>query len=228
MRKNGSKLISINQYRWGDLCIFTIIAAIAELVCYFAQFWFSSAAFYTLNLMLPLITLVIVRWGWWGVVLASLEGIMYCAIRGAIWQGYIVIILSNAAIAVELLFIWLIKKDRLKKNWYWAFLLVLIGWVSVNFVRTCLYAAFGMSDFLSALGTNFGFSDCGLLALVIGELVILVCRKLDGLFEDQKSYLLRLKKEREEQARRDEFGDEPVVIDEESLSILNRRDDLYK
>ena len=228
MRKNGSKLISIKQYRLGDLFMFAIIAVIGELVCYYAQFWFPSAAFYTLNLMLPVITLVSVRWGWWGVILAAFEGVVYCLIRGGDWRLYITIVVSCAAIASELLAIKLIKEERLKKDWYWAFLIVLLGWVSVNIVRTCLFAAF-YGDFVSALATFFGFSDCGLLALVMGEVIILVCRRLDGLFENQKSYILRLKREREEQARRDEFGDEPVVIDEESLSILSRRDDeLYK
>jgi hypothetical protein len=48
------------------------------------------------------------------------------------------------------------------------------------------------------------------------------------MFEDQKSYLLRKKRERDEQSRIDTYGDEPIDIDGESLSILNKRDnDLY-
>jgi hypothetical protein len=67
-----------------------------------------------------------------------------------------------------------------------------------------------------------------LLSMGIAVLLILVLRRLDGMFEDQKSYLLRLDRERKEMARRDEFGDEPIDIDEDCLSILNKRDnDLY-
>lgn len=224
MRKNGSKFISIKQYRAGDLCIFTALAAITELVCYFSRFWFSSAAIYTLNLMLPLITLIIVRWGWWGVIVAVFEGVLYAAIRGGAWQTYIIMVVSNAAIAAELLFIKLIKNERLYKHWYWAFLLVLTGWVAVNFVRAGLSAIF-YKDFVTQLATMFGFSDGGLLALVMGEIIILVLRRLDGMVENQKGYLLRLKKEREEEARRDTFGDEPIDLDDETLSILNKRTD---
>ena len=68
----------------------------------------------------------------------------------------------------------------------------------------------------------FGIAYCGLLALVMGEIIILVCRKLDGLLENQKRYLLRLDKERKEEARRKEFGDESIELAGESLSILNR------
>ena len=56
-------------------------------------------------------------------------------------------------------------------------------------------------------------------------MTILIVRKLDGMFEYQKSYLRRLDDERKEKMRRDEYGDEPVEIDEESLSILKRWDD---
>lgn len=224
MRKNGSKLISIKQYRLGDLFVFTLIAAIAELVCYYSQVWFPSAAYFTLNLMLPVITLVIVRWGWPGILLAAAEGALYCVIRGGGWQSYIIYMVSNAAIAVELLVVWLIGAERLKKRWYWAFLVVLAGWVAVNFTRTCLFTAFN-GNFLSALGGYFGFTDGGLLALVMGELTILICRRFDGFLENQKRYLLRLKKEREDEERLRENGDGPIELDDESMSILNRRYD---
>lgn len=224
MRKNGSRLISIKQYRLGDLFMFAVIAAIAELVCYYSQIWFPGAAFFTLNLMLPVITLVIVRWGWQGIVLAAAEGALYCVIRGSGWQAYIIYMVSNAAIAAELLAVWLIGAERLKKRWYWAFLAVLSGWVAVSFVRACVYAAF-YGNFLSALGTMFGATDGGLLALVMGEIIILVCRRLDGLLENQKKYLLRLEKEKNESERLHETGDGTIEIDEESLSILNKKYD---
>lgn len=224
MRKNGSRLISIKQYRLGDLFMFTVIAVIAELVCYYSQIWFSGAAFFTLNLMLPVITLVIVRWGWQGIVLAVAEGALYCAIRGSSWQAYIIYMVSNAAIAIELLVVWLIGAERLKKRWYWAFLVVLSGWVTVNFTRTCIYTAF-YGSFVTMLGYSFGQADGGLLALVMGELIILVCRRLDGLFENQKKYLLRLEKERKEEQRLHDMGDGPIQIDEDSISILNKKYD---
>lgn len=224
MRKNGSKLISIQQYRLGDLFMFTLIAAIAELVCYYSQKWFPDAAIYTLNLMLPVVTLVIVRWGWPGIVLAVAEGALYSVIRGGSWQGYIIYMISNAAIAVELLVLWLIGAERLKKRWYWAFLVVLAGWVAINFTRSCMSVIF-YGDFLTQLATWFGFTDGGLLALVMGELIILICRRFDGFFENQKRYLLRLKKEREEEERLKRDGDGPIEIDDESMSILNRKYD---
>ena len=46
------------------------------------------------------------------------------------------------------------------------------------------------------------------------------------MFEDQKNYLKRLERERKEKMERDNFGDEPIEIDEETMSILKRHNDL--
>ena len=66
------------------------------------------------------------------------------------------------------------------------------------------------------------------MSLFAAVAVLLIMRKLDGMFEDQKSYLKRVDKERRDRMKYDGFGDEPVEIDEESLSILNKDNDLYK
>ncbi len=73
---------------------------------------------------------------------------------------------------------------------------------------------------LSILSTDF-------LSMVIGVVVILVLRKLDGMFEDQKLYLARLDKEKRDKMQRDTFGDGPVEINEELLSAFNDNNDLY-
>ena len=52
-------------------------------------------------------------------------------------------------------------------------------------------------------------------------------RRLDGMFEWQRGFLKRLDEERKEKMRRDTYGDEPLEIDEESLKILKKDDDLY-
>jgi ketopantoate reductase len=84
------------------------------------------------------------------------------------------------------------------------------------------------NNFFTALIDFCGVSDNGLMSLVMAIVIIAIMRKLDGMFEDQKAYLMRLDKEKRDMMRHDEFGDEPIEIDEESLAILNKGDnDLY-
>ncbi|MDE7075843.1 MAG: hypothetical protein K2O62_00800, partial [Clostridia bacterium] len=60
-----------------------------------------------------------------------------------------------------------------------------------------------------------------------GLVITLVLRRLDGMYEDQIEYLKRLKGEREEMRRRAERGEDELDLDEESLSILKKDNDLY-
>ena len=56
----------------------------------------------------------------------------------------------------------------------------------------------------------------------MSAVILLIMRKLDGMLENQRDYLVRLDKEKKERMRRDTFGDEPVEIDQEALRSLNK------
>ena len=57
----------------------------------------------------------------------------------------------------------------------------------------------------------------------MSAVILLIMRKLDGMLENQRDYLVRLDKEKKERMRRDTFGDEPVEIDQEALRSLNKK-----
>ena len=57
--------------------------------------------------------------------------------------------------------------------------------------------------------------------------VVAILRRFDGMFENQKSFLKKLGKIREEKMSRDELGDEPIEMDEDALSNLQKDDGLY-
>ena len=56
---------------------------------------------------------------------------------------------------------------------------------------------------------------------------MLIMRKLEGMMEDQKTFLQRKHVERQDKVRRDNYGDELADIDEEALEILNKENDLF-
>ena len=61
MRKNGSRLLSINQYRFTDLFLFAVIMAIAEIAAHYAVVWFPAGATFALSfVLLALIPLLLV------------------------------------------------------------------------------------------------------------------------------------------------------------------------
>ena len=225
MRKNG-RLISFRQYKYTDLFFFALVLGLSELLVFCAfKLWFQSAVDkYYVNFMLAIVLTVVMRWGWIGGIYAVVDGVIQCAIQGGSWQAYLSYIIGTACVFSVLLLTRFVGKEKLRGKWYLTLVYILVGWVAINLGITCMNAIFG-ENFATALGVNFGFGVYGALPFAGSAVVILVLRRLDGMFEDQKHYLIRKDKERKELARRDEFGDEAIDIDEESLSILKRWDD---
>ena len=225
MRKNG-KFISIRQYKYTDLFFFALVLGLSELLVFCSyKLWFKNTVdkFY-INFMLAIALTVIMRWGWVGIFYAVVDGVVQCAIQGGSWQAYISYIIGTACISLVLVFVKLLGKEKIRSKWYFSLAYVLCGWVVINFGITCACAIFGES-FAGALATSFGFGVYGALPLAASVTVVLILRKLEGMFEDQKHFLIRQDRERKELARRDEFGDEPIDVDEDSMSILKRWDD---
>ncbi len=214
--------MSIRQYRLTDSLIFAAILVVFELILHYALIGFSGA--FTFSSLVPIVLLVIMRWGWQGVFYAVGDGILFCLLKGAGWQGYVSFGVGNAFIMVLLLATKFLGKEKIAKKWYFTTLFVVAGWLLVAFGRTVVAACCGL-DFTGTLIAQLSDSS-SLLSLAMAIIIILVMRRFDGMFEDQKHYLKRLDAERKEKMRRDEFGDEPVEIDEETLSILTRRNDL--
>lgn len=234
MRKNGSRLISVKQYRATDLFVFALIATVAEVLTYFAGKWFPSGAMYTFSLLVPIVLTVMMRWGWVGVLYATWCGLLNCllglgsgGVAGAQYASYII---GNSFIAVMLIPMHLIGREKIHKHWWSSVLITIGGWLSVYFGRSVVWAiAFTISPIngLKAWAGFELFAISELLSLAMAVVVVLVLRRLDGMFEWQKTYLMRLDSERRERIRRDEFGDEVIEIDEDTLSILSRDNDLY-
>lgn len=232
MRKNGSRLISVKQYRATDLVIFAVILAVAEVFTHFAGKWFPGGALYTFSLTVPIILTVMMRWGWQSVLYAAASGLLVSllSVKTATGTQYATYIIGNAFIAVMLLPLYLIGKDKIRAKWWRSALFAVGGWLCVYVGRSVIWAiafAIAPQEGFNAWSGFSAYALSDMFSLVMAVVVIVVLRRLDGLFEDQISYLKRIDKERRDKMRYDDFGDVPVEIDEEALSILKRDNDLY-
>lgn len=226
MRKNGSRFISFKQYKLTDLFLFAVILIAFDLVAHFAPRAFASGANFTFILTVPIVLLIMVRWGWPCVFFAIGDGLFLSLLNNtAVWQSYLCYAAGNCFILLLMLATKFFGKQKIAGKWYFSVLFVIFGWVLQNLGLTLAMTAIYRGNFLSYLFANLGFGGSGLMSLAAGIVIILILRRLDGMFEDQKSYLKRLDAEAQEMRRIDEFGETPIEIDEESLSILNKRDD---
>lgn len=222
MRKNGSRLISIKQYKLTDLFLFAVILVVAEVIAHFAAVKFADETVtYLITFTVPVTMLVMMRWGWVSVIYAAADGVLWCLLKGAGWQSYLCYGLGNCAVAVLLLMTRFMGKEKISGKWYFSALFVIGGWVAVMLGRSLIGLCVGYS--FSQLLKNFCLNE--LLSLCMAVVIIMVMRRFDGMFEDQKKYLMRLDEERREKMRGDGFGNAPVEIDEQSMSILKKWDD---
>lgn len=225
MRKNGSRLISFRQYCLTDLFLFAVILVVFELILHFAGIAYGGT--FSVSPLLPITILVIMRWGWQGVFFAVGDGLLVCLLNlkteGFASYFFAVYTIGNAFIMLLLLMTKFMGKERIRGKWYFSVLFVLAGWIAVLIGRVLVFVCFGQNFTAALVGQLMD-----LLSPAIAVLLVLVMRRLDGMFEDQKHFLLRLDKERKELQRRDEFGDEEIEIDEEALKIIRKDDELYK
>lgn len=230
MRKNGSRLISVKQYRLTDLFLFAVITALGELLPHFAMVWFPSGALYTISFAVPITLIVMMRWGWPSLFYALGSGLIYCLLNSGSGSQYATYCIGNLFIAVMLIPRYLIGAKKIASHWWSSVLFVIGGWVCVYLGRASVSAvcmAIAPIDGVGVFDGFIAFALYDLISLGIGALIIIVLRRFDGMFEDQKDYLNRIDAARKEQMRRDEFGDELEEIDEQSLEILNKDNNLY-
>ena len=225
MRKNGSRIISLRQYRLTDLFLFAVILVAFEVILHFAFNAFHGD--FIFSPMLAITLIVMMRWGWPAVFYAVGDGLLFCLLNlkssNFSPEMFAIYIIGNAFIALLLLMTRFMGKKKIRDKWYFTLAFATVAWIAVVLGRAIVAACFGLS-FVTALLAHFG----DLVSYAICLVIILVMRKLDGMFEDQKAFLKRLDEERKEKAKRDTYGDEPIEIDEESLKALKKDDDLYK
>ena len=185
--------LTLQQYRNIDLFLFAVMLAIFE----FLIVRFVTGSLYTLSLAAAITTIVSMRWGWWGAIHAALAGFLFCLYYGmAVGQvepsDYLIYIVGNLFSLAAVAGLLRLGKERVRRS-------------------VLLSVAFGLAVVLLMQGGRM------LVALTLGRpadrvveyliydplsvlftvVVTWIVRRLDGVFEDQKHYLLRLQEERE-------------------------------
>lgn len=190
-----NKQLTLQQYRNIDLLLFAAILALFEfLIVRFA----TGSMYGTVSLAAALTAIVYMRWDWWGAIHAALAGALFCLYcgqlaQGVVWQNYLTYILGNLFSLLAVVALKRLGKERVRQS----------VWLSLGFgLAVVLLMQGGRMLVALALGTppdtlvhSYFLYDC--LSILFTLVVTWIVRRLDGVFEDQKHYLLRLQEERE-------------------------------
>ena len=179
--------MSFKQYRTLDLMIFLGMYALCEyLVIKAATVWFDEP--YSISIMLPLLVIVMMRWDRYALIHAVLYAILFVYYQGGSMKQYLIYIIGNLGFMATLIYVYKVGKDKIRSNFFNSAAYLVIGFLAMELSRglaSMIISGSGPMVILQFLMTD-------MLSLVFGLLVIIVVRKADGLFQDQKQYLLQI------------------------------------
>lgn len=184
--------MSLKQYRNLDLFLFAVMLTISETVIVNAAIRWFPDQLYTVSVCAAITAIVMMRWGPWAAIHAALGGLVYCLAAGGAPRQFVIYILGNLFSLLSLLLIRMLGKEKICENVLLTLLFALCTQLFMQMGR--VFVSFVMGIPLST-GVNFITTDAlsGLFTMVI----VWIASRLDGVFEDQISYLLRVKKESE-------------------------------
>ncbi len=192
--------ISLARYRNMDLVGLCVIMVIAQtLVSLAGTRWFPGEL-YTASPVAAVVALVMMRWNGWAAIHAAIAGLLYAILHGAgNWHYFLIYGLGNLLSMAALLLFRVFDKEKIRKD---GFLTMLYGF--------CVQLLMLVGRALVALLLGYPIAACFVfittdaLSILLTVVAVWCVRRIEGLFEDQIHYLLRIQSERQDEGR-DQF-----------------------
>lgn len=176
------------QYRAADLCTFGAIGAVCEyVITVAARSWFPGQL-YTVSVTAAVCAILLMRWGAWAAISAVLGGCVFSFASGGSAAQTAIYAIGN--LGCLLLLPLRRHKERIRTDKLCTILFSLGVVLSMQLGRSLVALALG-----TEIGACAGFFTTDTLTDLFTMVVVSLARNLDGIFEDQKSYLLRIQKQ---------------------------------
>ncbi|MBP1562449.1 MAG: hypothetical protein J6C38_01880 [Oscillospiraceae bacterium] len=183
--------LSLKQYKAIDLALLAVILAVFEAITSLAASKWFPLQLFSLSPTIMVVCIVMMRWGGWAAIHAVVGGLAFCIATGAAPEQYAIYCVGNCAALLALFFFKKYGKERVRSS-----ALITAGYALTAFCGT-MVGRWAISLFFGGeLTAIVDFFIADSLTLVFTVLVVLIARKPDGLFEDQKAYLVRTEDER--------------------------------
>lgn len=194
-----NRQITFSQYRAIDLTILAVVLAGSQfLMALGTNVWFPDQL-YVVSPVAAVTALVMMRWSGYGTIHAVLGGILFTAFSGGGWQQYLIYGGGNLLGLLALLMLHFLGKEKVRQSGFLSLAFGLAVQILMQLGRAGLAAMLGYP-----VEACLGFITTDTLSWLFTLFVVWVMGRVDGLFEDQKHYLLRMEQERQNE-RRDQF-----------------------
>ena len=183
--------ITFKQYRNIDIGILCLLTAVFEVVATLATSkWFAGQPM-AISITLAFILIAMHRWSAYASIVAVVGGAAFCIASSASAEHFLIYCGGNVFALASLFFFKLFGKEGVKRSFLKTLCFASVAYVLMAFGRFLFSLPFG-SGFPELIG--FLFSD--VLSLLFAIIILWLFKDVDGLVEDQKSYLFRLERQR--------------------------------
>lgn len=189
---------TIRRYQSVDLMIWSILLLVFEFIVVKAgSVWFRNQL-WTLSIVPALVAIVYMRWGAFGIFYSALGGIALCFASGASTQQYLIYTLGNMFSIVLLFMVKFIGKEKIRESVSTSIIFALVSALSMQIGRGVVATLLG-----NGIGSVVTFITTDIISDLFALLIVCITRKLDGVFEDQISYLVRVNNEENDKGGRE-------------------------
>lgn len=188
----------VKKYQGIDLMIWVILLFVFEFLTVKAgSVWFSSQP-WSLSIVPALTAIVYMRWGAYGILYAFLGGIAVSFASDANSMQYVIYSFGNLLSALLLLMFRTVGKAGVRDKTSLSVIFALLTALLMQTGRGIVSVILGYDA-----GGIIGFISTDILSTAFSVLIVLITRRLDGVFEDQISYLIRVNNEEKEKGGRE-------------------------
>ena len=174
--------------------MFALMLTVAETIAVTAaRRWFPNEP-YTVSVTPAITIIVMMRWGPWAGLHAALGGVVFCLTSGAGAKHYIIYAAGNLLSLAALAFIRAATAEGIRQSASKSLLLALAVTLLMQLGRALFAVIFGA---LPAMALGFFTTDA--ITLLFTLVLVWIARRLDGIFEDQNHYLLRIQRQEKEE-----------------------------
>ncbi len=185
--------LTLKEYRTIDLILFALMLAVFEFIIVKVSaskfFWDQQ---FTVSLAGAIASIVYMRWGWWGGLHAALAGALYSLYCGGGPAQFATYILGNLFSLAAVPVLKKLGPQRVRDGRLSALLFPLAVILLMQAGRCAVSVILGAS-----LWDGLAFFMTDSLSVLFTLVIVWIARRLDGVYEDQKHYLVRLQQEQD-------------------------------
>ena len=186
-----NRQISLSQYRAIDLSILTGLMAVSQVAIHLAvSFWRADQTGYIVSPVAAIVALVMMRWNLWAAVPALAGGAVLTLLSGGTAEQMLMYSAGNLLSLLALLYLKLIGKERVRGNVMLALFFAILVQLLMQFGRAGVALLVG-----HPLQACWDFITTDAMSILFTLVIVWIVRRVEGLFEDQKHYLLRVQQE---------------------------------